>query len=151
MTCKTAESIKKLAAAVFDEDVAKHPNIPIYAIPRPKFDDRTANGLTKCIIAYIQTKGGQAERINTTGTPIVERGENGRRLVSWRYGNTTKGSADISATIKGLSVKIEVKIGRDRQSSHQRKYQQEVERAGGLYYIARNFADFVKWYEEKFM
>ncbi len=144
------ESIKMLELAVFNNDVAKHPNIPKYAIPRPKFDDRTANGLTKCIIEYIKIKGGQAERINTTGTPVVERGENGRRLVSWRYGNTTKGSADISATIKGLSVKIEVKIGSDRQSPEQKKYQQEIENAGGIYYIARNFADFVKWYDEKF-
>lgn len=144
------ESIKMLELAVFNNDVAKHPNIPKYAIPHPKFDDRTANGLTRCIIEYIKIKGWQAERINTTGTPVVESGENGRRLVSWRYGNTTKGSADISATIKGLSVKIEVKIGSDRQSPDQKKYQQEIENAGGLYYVARNFAEFVKWYNEKF-
>ena len=150
MLTPKSEQVKELETAVFESSAAKYPHVPRYAIPHPKFDDRTANGLTKCIIAYLNTKGWQAERINTTGTPVVERSGNGRRLVSWRYGNTTKGSADISATINGQSVKIEVKIGSDRQSSDQKKYQLAIEKAGGLYFIARNFADFVKWYEDKF-
>ena len=58
------------------------------------------------------------------------------------------GTADISATIGGRSVKIEVKVGRDRQSEAQRIYQQQVEAAGGIYYIATDFESFVKWYNE---
>ena len=70
--------------------------------------------------------------------------------VEWRPSGTTKGSADISAIIRGQSVKIEVKIGHDRQSDAQRDYQASVEQAGGMYYIARNFTDFIAWYQRTF-
>jgi hypothetical protein len=60
----------------------------------------------------------------------------------------TKGSADISATINGKSVKIEVKIGKDRQSQDQIQYQQRTEQAGGIYLIAKDFQGFYEWYVE---
>ncbi len=66
---------------------------------------------------------------------------------SWTKGTSTAGSADISATIKGRSVKIEVKIGKDRQSEAQKRYQEMIERAGGIYIIAKDFDSFVEWYE----
>ena len=124
-----------------------------------KHRDDTANGLTRCIIDYIKYKGGQAERINTTGIPIDSRRQvsdiTGRTRtiggVQWRRGGCTVGSADISATVNGRSVKIEVKIGRDRQSEAQRHYQVAIEAAGGIYYIARNFSDFWKWYQHTFV
>ena len=53
--------------------------------------------------------------------------------VEWQKGTGTKGSADISATIQGRSVKIEVKI-KDKQSIDQIKYQNDIENAGGHYY-----------------
>lgn len=120
--------------------------------------DDTANGLTKCIIAYLKYKGWQAERINTTGIPIDTRQQvtdimgHSRTIgsLTWRPSGSTVGSADISATIGGRSVKIEVKIGRDRQSEAQRRYQAAIEQAGGLYYIAKNFTDFVRWYHNTF-
>lgn len=60
-------------------------------------------------------------------------------------GTSRNGTADISATIQGRSVKIEVKIGKDRQSDVQLSYQKEVERAGGIYYIAKDFQSFYDW------
>ncbi|MCQ2271156.1 MAG: hypothetical protein MJZ52_08050, partial [Bacteroidales bacterium] len=89
---------------------------------------------------YIRLQGGQAERINTTGIPQDTRQQVtdvlGRTRtigsVTWRTGGGTRGSADISATIRGRSVKIEVKIGRDHQSEAQRQYQAAIEAAGGL-------------------
>ena len=121
--------------------------------------DDTANGLTRCIIDYLKYKGGQAERINTTGIPLDTRQTytdicGHRRTIgslTWRPSGSTVGSADISATINGRSVKIEVKIGRDRQSDAQRRYQTQVEQAGGYYYIARNFTEFVRWYHQTFV
>lgn len=123
-----------------------------------KHRDDTANGLTRCIIAYIKYKGGQAERINTTGVPIDRRRQvtdvlgRSRTIgsVEWRRGGGTVGSADISATIKSKAVKIEVKIGHDRQSPAQRQYQQAVEQAGGLYFVAKDFTSFVAWYHQNF-
>ena len=123
-----------------------------------KHRDDTANGCTRCIIDYIIYKGGQAERINTMGIPIDNRKQmtdiTGRTRtigsLTWRPSGSTIGSADISATINGRSVKIEVKIGKDRQSAAQRQYQAAIEQAGGLYYVARNFTDFWKWYQRTF-
>ena len=57
----------------------------------------------------------------------------------WIPGTGTNGTADISATINGKSVKIEVKIGTDRQAQSQIAYQRAIESAGGLYYVAHSF------------
>jgi hypothetical protein len=67
--------------------------------------------------------------------------------MQWIPSGSTKGSADISATIAGRSVKIEVKAGKDRQSEAQKKYQADIERSGGVYIIARTFGEFLWWYE----
>ena len=47
-------------------------------------------------------------------------------------------------------INTTVKIGLDRQSEAQRRYQATVERAGGLYFIAKDFTTFVEWYSENF-
>jgi hypothetical protein len=65
----------------------------------------------------------------------------------WTPGQGTKGTADISATIRGRSVKIEVKQ-KDKQSEHQKNYQKQIESAGGIYKIFRDFDTFSDWYEE---
>lgn len=104
--------------------------------------NKASNTLTRQIIAFIRSHGGQAERISIMGRQ--ERRGNG---LVWTKSHMTIGTADISATIQGRSVKIEVKIGRDRQSEEQRLYQRDIEAAGGLYYIARDFDSFVAWYQ----
>ena len=100
-----------------------------------------ANTLTKQIIKFVQLNGGQAERVNNIARKI------GNRFVK---SNMTKGTADIHCTIKGRSVKIEVKIGRDKQSDAQKLYQQSIESAGGIYYIAKDFDSFYEWYKLNF-
>jgi hypothetical protein len=66
------------------------------------------------------------------------------------YSTTTNGTADISATINGRSVKIEVKIRKDRQSQAQKEYQAAIERAGGIYIVAKDFKSFYEWFIETF-
>lgn len=152
------EAVKILEQMADDEQQRKHPNTPPKYLVKSKYRDDTANGLTKCIVDFIRLQGGQAERINTTGIPKDTRQQVtdilGRTRtigsVTWRTGGGTPGSADISATIRGRSVKIEIKIGRDRQSDEQRNYQTAIEAAGGLYFIARNFTEFVGWYAQQF-
>lgn len=144
------DSIKALQLAVHAWECSLHPNVPAAYIPLNTYTDKNANGLTRCIVDFIRANGGQAERINTTGMPMVRQLPSGRQEVTWRKGNTTKGSADISAIICGKSVKIEVKIGHDRQSEEQKRYQKSVEAAGGLYFIAKNFEDFLTWYNNNF-
>lgn len=56
------------------------------------------------------------------------------------------GTADISATIWGRSVKIEVKIGNDKQSQDQKNYQKSIENAKGYYLIVKDFDSFLTWF-----
>ena len=129
----------------------KYPNFPEHAIPSKTWSDNSANGLTKCVIDLINYEGYQAERISTQGTYVegakIKVGENERQLKG-KYIPTqgTKGSADISATIRGRSVKIEIKQ-KDRQSEVQKQYQESIERAGGIYIIVRSFDEFVEWFD----
>lgn len=122
---------------------------PDYVV-RTKYNDSTANGLTKCVIDYINLSGGQAERISNTGRYIDESKivtdvlGNRKKIGSGKYikGTGTNGTADISATYKGKSIKIEIKM-KDKQSEAQKEYQQSIERAGGIYFICHNFEEFL--------
>jgi hypothetical protein len=148
---------KSLLVSLFHADIKrKYPEFPVNAYPEPKYTDKTANGLTKCIIDFITFSGGQAERINTMGrmldnTKVVTDVLGNKKMIgSKKYIHTTgtKGSADISATIRGRSVKIEVKIGADRQSEYQKQYEQAITSAGGMYVIAKDFDGFIEWFNE---
>lgn len=151
------QAVRELEELADIANAKAHPQFAKYA-PKAKYRDDSANGLTRCIIDYIRLHGGQAERVNTMGVPIDHRRQvtdvlgHSRRIgsVEWRKGGGTVGSADISAVINGKAVKTEVKIGRDRQSEAQKAYQKQVEAAGGLYYVARDFTSFVQWYHQNF-
>ena len=135
----------------------RYPSMPEHAIPRPKYSDLKSNGLTKCIIDWINLYGYQAERVNSMGrmidkSKVVTDVLGWKRTIgskTWIPGTGTNGTADISATIKGRSIKIEVKCkatGDNKQSDGQVSYQEQVEGAGGVYVIARTFDGFVDWY-----
>lgn len=142
---RKSEAVKRLEQMADARFRRVHPDFPEYATPAAKYRDDTANGLTRCVVDFIRFQGFQSERINTTGIP-----ERRGRAVIWRRSTTTRGSADISATIAGRSVKIEVKIGTDRQSEAQKQYARSVEVAGGVYVIARTFEGFCEWYKSMF-
>ena len=135
---KKPEAVRELEFMANAEARKKHPNIrPEYLAPR-KFRDDSANSLTACIVEYITLKGGFASRINSTGIYRPKLGK-------YTPGTQKKGIADVLATYKGLSLHIEVKHGRDRQSEAQKRIESEVIRSGGYYYLARNFTDFKEW------
>jgi hypothetical protein len=105
----------------------------------PPFRDHTANELTKSIIEFMEVIGGQAERINSMGRQINYGGQ-----TKWIYSTTKNGTADISATWEGISVKIEVKATNgEKQSEVQKQYQKSIEQAGGIYLLARSMEGFV--------
>jgi hypothetical protein len=147
----------KLRALEIEQLTTKYPSMRPELIPLTDWKDTSANGLTKCIIFWINAMGGQAERISNQGQYRegkkidVGTGEIAYKKQlpgKWTPGQGTKGTADISATIRGRSVKIEVKYGRDVQSDAQKQYQEMIEKAGGVYIIAKSFDDFVMWYEK---
>lgn len=136
----------------------KYPNVDVkYLAPR-LFQDNTTRHLTAAIMAFLKLSGHQCERIHTTGRPIDRRKSfvdvtgKLRQIgsVTWIPTTGTRGSADLSATIYGLSVKIELKIGSDTQSEAQKEYQRAIETAGGFYLVVRSFQQFYDWYNETF-
>ena len=147
-------TIDQLKTLHLQSNKLKYPSLPDFARVTPKYTDKTANGLTKCIIDWIELNGYQAERISTMARRIDQRvtytdSVGFRRTIgseSWVAPSSAPGTADISATIKGRSVKIEVKIGKDRQSPAQVAYQQKVEQSGGIYFIAKDFTTFMDFY-----
>ena len=119
------------------------------------------NGLTRCITDFLKFSGHQAERINTTGvfvqgkpTPAMGGLATIRGKSYYRPTTATKGSADISCIIKtekmqyGASIKIEVKFGKDRLSPEQIEYGRRVQESGGLYWVVKDFEQFIKLYDD---
>jgi hypothetical protein len=152
--------LDKLNALALEENRRKYPNFPDKQRYWGKYSDKTANGLTKCILDYINLSGGKAERISVTGrykdnTKVVTDCIGRKYKVGTAQyipSSMEKGSADISSTIPtpkikhGLSVKWEVKM-KDKQSEAQKNYQASIERAGGFYFIVHSFEEFLYYYE----
>jgi len=151
--------IKELVDLAFKDLKKQNPCFPKFAIPKPKYTDKTSNGLTKCVIDWINLNGYQAERVNSTGSMLDNRKTSinvlGHAIIigstKWIKGTSRTGTADISAVIKGRSIKIEIKCfatGDHKQSLGQIAYQKDIEQAGGVYLIVRTFADFYNWFNE---
>jgi hypothetical protein len=101
----------------------------------PKVD--TANGLTTFICNFLSWMNHRATRINVSGRLVdgVEKQPSGAKVgvKKWIPSSTRKGTADISATIKGRSVMIEIKVGRDKPRPDQLSEQIRERNAGGIY------------------
>ncbi len=119
-------------------------------VPTSFPDTQKANGLTRAIINYLTWEGHRATRINSQGQLVKgqERQESGNIITvnKWRPGSTRRGSADISATINGRSVMLEVKTGRDKPSEYQLAEQARERKAGGIYEFIHTIEEFFEWY-----
>lgn len=155
-----AEGLTQLKQLAIAHSRKTHPDLPDYARCTRSYSDKTANGLQRAIIDFLVFSGHQCERIAVTGryidnTKVVTDCLGHKRKIGsgkWIKGSMQPGSADLSATIRnksglGISVKIEVKI-KDYQSDSQKVYQEQIERAGGIYMIIRSFPDFLRQYKE---
>ena len=148
---RKSEELKNLEKYAFQNLKKKFPSFPYP--PKPSYSDNTANGLTRCVIDTIRLAGFQAERVNSMGRPVNTQQETALGSVGgikWIKGTSTKGTADISATIKGRAVKIEIKCKATKdnyQSVDQKNYQKEIEKAGGIYLIVRDYEGFYKWFK----
>lgn len=116
-----------------------------YGMKVKPYSDHTANALTSAIEDFVKHIGGYANRISTTGTM---RKINGR--MTWTKGNSNKGAADIRILFNGRSIDVEVKIGKDRMSEAQHQEKHRVENAGGLYFVARTFPEFLDFWLSHF-
>lgn len=123
-----------------------HYSPPLY----PKIDK--SNGLTTAVVNYINWSGYRAKRINNMGRLVdsVTTSESGKQFRDKKYIHSAagKGQADISATIKGRSVQIEIKAGRDKPSEHQLLEQSKERRAGGTYEFVRSMEEFYELFDQ---
>ena len=97
-----------------------------------------ANGLTNFICNYLNWSGHRATRINVSGRKVKDK---------WIRSTTRRGTADISATINGKSVMIEIKIGRDKPSPEQLAEQIKERNAGGIYEFISSVDMFFELYD----
>jgi hypothetical protein len=126
---------KEFTEALYQHDLSIRGVVPAFAVPKQTFKFNTANGLTRATLIYIRVfLKGQAERISSMGRVIKNGGKN-----IYIKGTSLNGTADISALIKGKTIKIEVKIGKDRQSDKQKEYEKMITENGGYYLIAKDF------------
>jgi hypothetical protein len=98
----------------------------------------TANGLTTFICNYLNWLGHRATRINVSGRKVMDK---------WIRSSTRKGTSDISATVKGKSVMIEIKVGIDKPSEDQLKEQIKERAAGGIYEFVSSVEKFFMLYD----
>jgi hypothetical protein len=102
-----------------------------------------ANQLTSDIMDYLLEFNCAVARINTTG--IYD-----EKLGRYRKSGSTNGVEDINCTYPlsvkgttiGLTIAIEVKIGKDVMSNDQKKRKQRIEIAGGIYIVAKELQQF---------
>lgn len=163
----TKQEKTRILTAQLDSLRRKHPTWNEIELRNFNYITRTdtnANGLTALVCDYLTWQGHQAERINTQGQARVRKivdGQTGKQIgnrtngVTWTPTTGTRGSADISSTIAvtigarkiGLSVKWEVKIGKDRQSRYQKLYEAAIGQAAGYYFIVTCIGDFFHYYD----
>lgn len=114
-------------------------------------DIRKANGLTQFIVNFLTWSEHRATRISSAGRLIdaPQKQQSGISLMTKKFipGPTRKGSADVSATIRGRSVMIEIKVGRDRPSEHQLREQELERKAGGVYEFISTPEEFFNLYD----
>jgi len=135
------DAVKELEYLATEAAREKHPTLPNYALAPRKFRDDKANDLTKCIIEYIKIKHGFATRLNSTG---IYRND----IKKFVPNTQRKGMPDVFGLVKGLTLFIEIKIGKDKMSKNQEKVKSEAEANGAKYFIARNFTDFKTWIDK---
>ena len=134
---KPLDILQHLAA---EDNRKRHPNFPDSYRPKKSYKTSTANGLTKAVVDFLNFSGHWASRINNQGTWVKDKWSKGGGY--YRPSTQAKGIADIDSLIKGRKVAIEIKIGKDRQSDAQKEFQAKIERAGGHYWIVKDFDQF---------
>lgn len=144
-------TLKQLAEELHQAKQKAYPNMPAHALVKDKLTDKTANGLTQCILKFFELKGIKAWRQQSGGRYLREKTQTnvlggkvvvqkGKFIPQGKSGG--KGAGDLSAIVRGRFISIEVKINKDRQSDVQKDFQKEIEASGGIYFITRTWDDF---------
>jgi len=154
-------AIKALTELLKEEKRLKYPTIPEHAITVNTFGTlKPEKREKKRIEAFLNVSGHRAFIVENRGfrkdntqlvTDVIGRT---KRIGSIEFVSSgmRRGIEDISATINGKTVAIELKRiykkGKDRQSKDQIQEQKRVENSGGIYLIVNSFQDFYEKYLE---
>ncbi|GAB3509312.1 hypothetical protein GCM10027341_46180 [Spirosoma knui] len=122
----------------------RSPNFPAKYIPRSKYNDRDANGLTRCIVDYCDLCGHFATRLQSTGTYRAD-------LQKFVASQQRAGLPDVFAVVEGRAVFVEVKTGADRLSNVQKETIGDLQSAGAYVYVAHSFQEFYDWFTAQFL
>jgi len=116
---------------------------------------KSAAQMEALLIEFIKLSGFHAQKITTTGVYRDDKKSFkdvvGRTRVigtgTWTPGTSTKGAADIRATIHGLDFQFEIKFSKsDKQKDNQKEFEEDVKRGGGQYFIVRTLDQFLELY-----
>jgi len=109
----------------------------------PNLPDVTkSSGLESFVINFLKWNNCLGEGVKTMGVKRVING-----VEKWTKGGGRKGSSDIHAMFPRkndfpIPIKLEVKIGKDTQKKEQLKYEKDIKKINGLYFIIKNTDDF---------
>lgn len=95
-----------------------------------------ATELTNQIIDFVYRRGGYAWRASSVGVYDS-------KMQSFRTA-AKKGVSDVLAVHKSWLIAVEIKIGTDRLSDEQEGFMRNVNHAGGVTMVAKDFEDFKK-------
>lgn len=107
---------------------------------------RKESDLNKAIKKYVElhvNKGLAYVVRNNTIMATVLRSDGSTGFIR----NGRKGSPDLILCIRGRFIGVECKIGYNGQSDDQKIAQQEIERAGGVYWMPRSFDGFKEMFD----
>lgn len=128
-----------LASLEMAEKRRTHPNVPEYGRVKSKFNVKDANSLTQAIKRCLELHGCYVTRVQSQG-------QWNQALGRFTHSTTRRGTADLHAVINGQHVSIEVKWGKDRLSADQKKTAQQVQAAGGVYLVIKDYEIFWNWF-----
>lgn len=120
--------------------------------PRKPVGQSPTNALTDAIIKYINSHYKcKVYRINSMGLYDERINPRTGRPIGMRSSGQKKGLPDVIGAVYGMFASVEVKVGKDRQSEHQIKRQEEIQAAGGWYCIAKDFDSFKKEFDSLYV
>ena len=129
-------TLKDLSNLHFENLRESKPNVPVYAIPRTTFSDKTANGLATAIKNFCELKGVMCMRTGNEGryrpgkTVVDVIGRTRVMKGTWLPGQNN-GMSDITIILKGRTHYVEIKIGKDVQSDVQKRFESEAKKSRG--------------------
>lgn len=120
------------------------PNFPAKYIPHSQYSDKDANGLTRCIVDYLNLLGHFSTRLASMGTYRAD-------LQKFVHSQQKAGLLDVFGVVEGRAIFVEVKVGKDRLSDVQKQTITQLKQAGAWVYVADTFQGFYDWFTIEFL